>query len=221
MHSIPFDPSLIGTGRIFPPAIESADGIGYHGTSSYYASEIDSGGFSQVKPIPVDDLQRLVTIAVAHKADPDDVKGFLQLKSLSFTPLSELALYFVRPDSFGGQGLLHVTRLLDTLTEKHAAQISTDDAAHIAAVRERIHRIRQAPPVIYAVNLAGLKPMTFGKSSTLATHVYQPIPAAALVAKMIIDKPVDFARIDSKALHQTIRNILYSSGYHYIKQLPP
>jgi hypothetical protein len=135
MQSIIFDPTLIGTGRIFPPAIESLDWIGYHATSSYYSFDIESAGFLLKKPLPVDDLERLVRIAVRYEEDGSDVNGFIQLRSISFTPLSELALYFVRPDSFGGQGLLHITRLINTLYQKHAAQFTTDEAAHLTAER--------------------------------------------------------------------------------------
>ena len=59
----------------------------------------------------------------------------------------------------------HVTKLLDTLYQKHAAQFTTDEAAHLTAVRDHIALIRGEPPVIYAVNLAGLQRMTFSKTT--------------------------------------------------------
>jgi hypothetical protein len=87
-----------------------------------------------------------------------------------------------------------------------------------AAVRERIALIRAEPPVIYVVSLAGLQRMTFSKT-TLAVHVYSEVLPETLVAKMIIDQPVDYAKIDVKGHNQALRTVLYSAGNHYIKQI--
>lgn len=218
MHSTTFHPTLIGTGKIFPPAIESMDWIGYHGTSGYYSADIERDGFLLTKPLPVDDLKRLVNIAVQHGEDASDVQGFIELRSMSFTPTSELAIFYVRPESFGGQGLLLATRLIDALFQKHAAKLATDDTAHLTTMRDRIALIRAERPVIYAVNFAGLKRISFDKL-TLSIHVFEPIPASALVAKIVIDHPVDYASIDVRRHNDALRTIFRSPGYHYIKQL--
>ena len=218
MQTTTFHPTLIGTGKIFPTAIESMNWIGYHGTSSHYSGDIEKDGFILTKPIPVEDLQRLVKIAVQHGEDGGSVQGFVQLKSMSFTPTSELALFYVRPDSFGGQGLLHATRLIDALFQKHAAKLATDDVTHLTAMRDRIAVIRAERPVVYAVNLAGLKRISFDKL-TLAIHVFEPIPVSALVAKIVIDQPVDYASISVKWHNEALRTILRSPDYHYIKEI--
>lgn len=218
MQIINFDPTLIGAGKLFPPAVESLPWIGYHATSSYYSNDIDATGFVQKKLLPVEDPHHLVTIAVRHGLDGGDVTDFLQLSSLSFTPISELALYFGRPESLGGQGLLHVTRLIDALLEKRAVELSPDEAAHLTSVQDSIARIRAVPPVIHAVNLDELKPMHFGRVS-LAYHVSTAVPVERLIAKIVIDQAVDYLTIDVKGHNQSLRNLLYSPHAHYIKQI--
>jgi hypothetical protein len=218
VQTIPFDPTLLGTGKIFPPAIESMDWIGYHATSSYYSADIDTNGFLLKKPLPNGDLERLVSIAVAHGEDASDVSDFIRLASVSFTPISELALFFARPESFGGQGLLHVTRIMDALIQRKAAQLSEDETSHLQDLSERIALIRAAPPVIYAVTLAGLERTIFGKH-TLAYHAYVPVPAERLLAKMMIDQVVDCSRLDIKGHNKSLRMILQSPGSHYLKQI--
>jgi hypothetical protein len=111
-----------------------------------------------------------------------------------------------------------VTRLIDILFKKYGERITADEAAHLAAVRDRVTVIRKVEPVIYAVNLAALKRKTFGRG-TLAFHIYQAIPVEALVAKMVIDQPVDYAGIDEKGHKQALRTLLCSPGNHYIKQI--
>jgi hypothetical protein len=217
MQTISFDSNLVGTGQIFPPSIEDLDWIGYHGTSSYYSPVIDSNGFLLTKPVPAAHLQRLVSIADHYREDASDAQGFIQLQSISFTPTSELALFYVRPESFGGQGLLHVTRLIDILFKKYVERFTAYEAAELAAMRDRMVVIRKVEPVIYAVNLAALKRKTFGRG-TLAFHIYEAIPVEALVAKMVIDQAVDYAGIDEKGHKQALR-ILYSPGNHYIQQI--
>ncbi len=219
MQLITFDPALIGTGgRIFPPTIESVDSIGYHGTSSYYSSDIDKNGFLLTKPLPPADLKRLVSIADKYREDGGDVRDFINLKSISFTPVSELALFYVRPESFGGQGLLHVTRLIEQLFQRYADQLTADETAHLTAMRGCMELIRQAQPVIYGVDIKLLQRKNFGRV-TLAYHVYEAIPTSALVAKMVIDQPVDYATIDEKEHKQALRTSLYSAGHHYFKEI--
>ena len=220
MMTVTFDPTFIGTGRIFPASIESTDWIGYHGTSSYYSADIDTSGFQQKKPLPVADLEHLVNIASLHGEDASDVNGFIRLQSLSFTPISELALFFVRPDSFGGQGLLHVKVLIDALFQKHATALSSEEKAHMTAVEGQIALIRSQQPVIYAINLQGLTRMDFGRL-TLAIRVCESVPPERLVAKMQIDKAVEYDAIDVKGLRKKISTILTLPEAHYIKQLPP
>ncbi len=219
MLATPFDATLIGTGKIFSPGIEATDWIGYHATSSYYSADIDTNGLQQKKPLPVEDLEHLVDIATRHGEDGSDVSGFIELRSLSFTPTSELALFYVRPESFGGQGLLHVTRLIDALLHKHVTALTPDERAHLIHMQKQIALIRSQLPVIYAVNLVGLSPMAFGKH-TLVVYIYAPIPQERLVAKMLIDKPVDYATIDVKAHNNALRAIFRAPGTHYIKQMP-
>jgi hypothetical protein len=218
MQIFPFDPTLIGTGRIFPPAIESIDWIGYHATSSYYASDIESGGFLSKKPLPVADLERLVEIGLKYREEVSEVQGFIELASLSFAPLSEMALFYTRPESHGGQGLLHVTRLIEVIIEKDAKQLDPAETDKLTALQGHIALIRAELPVIYAVNLSGLKRITYGKF-TSAVHVYEKVPAERLLGKMIIDQPVNYTTIDTKTHTQALRNILSSPGAHYIKQI--
>ena len=218
MQIFPFDPTLIGTGRIFPHAIESMEWIGYHATSSYYASDIESSGFLLKKPLPVEEVERLMQIAVNHGEDVNDVQGFIQLASASFAPLSEMALFYTRPESHGGQGLLHVTRLIELLIQKHATALDPTETADLTGLQGRIALIRARPPVIYAVNLSGLTRITYGKI-TSAVHVYENVPAERLLGKMIIVQPVNYTTIDMKTHTQALRNILNSPGPHYIKQI--
>jgi len=218
MLAIPFDPTLIGTGKIFSPAVETMGWIGYHATSSHYCSDIEASGFLAKKPLPVVDLERLVEIGLKYREDVSGVQGFIELASLSFAALSEMALFYTRPESHGGQGLLHVTRLIEALNQKHATKLDTAETDDVTALQGHIALIRAKLPVIYAVNLSGLTRITYGKL-TSAVHVYEKVPDERLLGKMVIDQPVNYATIDMKAHVQALRNILNSPADHYIKQI--
>jgi hypothetical protein len=132
--------------------------------------------------------------------------------------VSEMALFYSRPESHGGQGLLHVSRLMELLTQKHAAALNPAEADALTALQERIALIRAKLPVVYAVKLLGLTRIVYDKF-THAVHVYEQLQPDRLLSKMIIDQPVDYTMIDMKAHTQALRNIMTSPGNHYIKQI--
>jgi len=140
------------------------------------------------------------------------------MKSLSFSPISEIALFYARPQSAGGQGLLHVKNLIDELMEKKASELDDADSTHLRSMLDTITKIRAEAPVIYAVNVKGLAPIEFQKA-TKAIHVFCAVPPERVLAKMVVDKPVDYAGIDIKKYKRRLTDILQSPGNHYIKSI--
>lgn len=219
MEEFEIDHSLVGTGRVFPDHLEKADWIGYHGTSSFYAAEIDSNGFSLVKPLPAADVDLVVELARRLGLDWQRVDGFKELRSISFSPVSEVALDYSRPHALGGQGVGYVRDAAEEILSDHSEKISEDEGLRLAGIRAMIDLIRASPPVIYAVDLKGLQTARYQKLTT-GLYVYEPIPAARIKAKLIVSSPVDYSLVDAKKHRDNLRVLSASATPHFTKLMP-
>ena len=214
-----FDHALVGTGRVFPEHIEQADWIGYHGTSSFYAAQIESNGFSLVKPLPGADVDLVVDLTRRLGLDWQRVDGFKELRSISFSPISEVALDYSRPHSLGGQGVGYVSDAVDEVLSAHATKIGAEEGQRLAGIRDMIDLIRLSPPVIYAVDLRGLPTARYQKLTT-GIYVYEPIPAARIKAKLNVSSPVDYSRVDARKHRDGLRALAASATPHFTKLMP-
>lgn len=219
MEEFDIDHALVGTGRVFPEHIEQADWIGYHGTSSFYAAQIESNGFSLVKPLPAVDVDLVVEVARRLGLDWQSVDGFKELKSISFSPVSEVALDYSRPHALGGQGVGYVRDAVDEILSAHSGEISAEDDRRLLDIRAMIDLIRASPPVIYAVDLKGLPTARYQRLTT-GIYVYEPIPAARIRAKLNVLSPVDYSIVDARKHRDGLRALSASAKPHFTKLMP-
>lgn len=217
MEVFDIDHALVGTGRVFPDHIEQMDWIGYHGTSSFYAAQIESDGFSTMaKPLPAADINLVVDLTRRLGLEWERVDGFRQLKSISFSSVSEIALDYSRPESLGGQGVGYVSDAVNQIMKDHVGQISSIEAAQLQGIRGTIDAIRSSDPVIYAVDLKGLTRTQFQRV-TAGIYVFEPIPPGRIMAKLRVSSPVNYALINAKGLREGIRQLSRSSNPHFTK----
>jgi len=105
MISYPFDDNRLGTGSLFPPEIGSRNWVGYHCTSVEYSKSIEQSGFGLTKRISDDSINTVRLVGIRNGIDVSSIDGYLQIQSISFFPLSELCLAYLRREKLGGQGL--------------------------------------------------------------------------------------------------------------------
>lgn len=207
------------SGRVFPDVIEDADWVGYHGTASAYSQRIEQGGFRRVKPLPDVDIDLVGGLAARCGTDPGEaVAGFKTLNSVSFTPISALALAFAEPGKTGGQGVGYVREQARALLDGHSASLSPEEMSELTRIVDDIDQIRSSRPVIYAVDLRGLELARF-QSLTAAIHVYGDIPASRLIARATVPDGIDHSAVDQAALRAKIRAIYQGRGTHWLCQL--
>jgi len=216
MEEFEIDHSLIGTGRAFPVHIEQMDWIGYHGTSSFYSDQIESNGFSLVKPLPAAYVDLVVQLAKRFGMDWQVVDGFKELKSISFSPVSEVALDYSKPQSLGGQGVGYVSNAVDEILSVHAEKISQEEGQCLNDIRGAIDKIRSSQPVIYAVDLKGLTTACYQKLTT-GIYVYEPIAANRIRAKLSVSSPVNYGLVDARKHRDGLRQLAASATPHFTK----
>ncbi len=217
MQTFDIELAQVGTGLVFPAQVEQMDWIGFHGTSSYYSPQIESDGFSNMaKPLAAEDVKLVVDLARRLGLDWERVDGFRQLKSISFSSVSEIALDYSRPNSLGGQGVGYVSDAVNQIIEDHFDQISSIEAAQLQSIRATIDAIRSSDPVIYAVDLKGLTRTQF-QIITAGIYVFESIPPVRIIAKLRVSSPVNYDLINAKALREGIRQLARSREPHFTK----
>ncbi|ABR91932.1 Hypothetical protein mma_1003 [Janthinobacterium sp. Marseille] len=210
------DTSTVGSGRVFPDHIEKMDCIGYHGTASCYSVQIESDGFSISKPLPMADLDLVIDLARKTGVNWESVAGFKQLESISFSPISELALSYSSPKSLGGQGGGYVYDTVTQILGAEVARLSSGETQSLMGIKGKIDVIRSSQPVIYAVDLNGLTKAQF-QSATAAIHVYESIPVNRIIAKLCVSNPVDYELIDAKKHRESLRDLFRSNASNLLK----
>jgi len=137
--------------------------VGFHGTSSLASEGIEANGFLPSKVFSESDHASLLSMASSLMIDISGYKEWLEMRSVTFTKQADAAVSHVLNGSSGGQGLQNLQAVLLKIIELGNVQqkkIATDFVIKLKAIRE-------APHVIYAVNLAG-----FGER--LVTDRHQP-----------------------------------------------
>ena len=216
MQEYEFDLSSLGSGQIFPREISDQDWIGYHATASYYSKDIETNGFESRKIFSDEKLDLIVSYAGKIGMDYSAVNGFRQLRSISFSPLSELCLSYSNPDSLGGQGVGFVNNLSKEILANEKLNIGANETKTIQSIIDKISNIRSTLPIVYAVNLSGLERIIFDKF-TKAMHVYEKVTPDRLIAKMPVKDPMLHKSVDIKAMRNQIDKLV-QSGY-YITQI--
>ncbi|OXI29548.1 hypothetical protein [Burkholderia aenigmatica] len=125
--------------------------VGFHGTSSLACEKIDTHGFLPDKVFPKADHDQIIKIAESLEADTSCYLQWLDMQSVSFAQHAQFAINHVTSGHSGGQGLAHVEAALKLILDR-GDEYQKDFAGPLL---ERIESIRQAPVVIYAVDLSG------------------------------------------------------------------
>lgn len=212
------NPNSIGNGLLFPATIEENEKVGYHGTSSYYSSDIEANGFIQKKPIPAADIDFIISLGNRLSKDTSGASGFKSLKSISFSPLSELALFYAQPRSLGGQGLAFVQEVVLSLLNDTSGNIQPNEILEFTRIANVINAIRSADPVVYAVCLSGVSKISYDVL-TKSIKIFESIPASQIRGKLLVPKTINYSSIDTKKLYGKLHNIRFSSATHFIKTI--
>ncbi|MBP2302451.1 hypothetical protein [Azospirillum picis] len=213
VETFAFDPATVGTGKIFPNEIEAQDWIGYHGTSSFYSDNIENGGFSNTKPVPEELLDALKQTLQKYGMDHSGIDSFKKLRSVSFSPVSELCLSYCSASKLGGQGLGIISNAINALRDK---PLKDEDRELADKIDNIIKEIRSRHPVIYAVNLKGIQRQRYD-SVTKAVLVHEAITPDRIIAKLIINYDITSLPIDENAIKMQIGRIFHGAADHYIK----
>ena len=212
------NPSSIGNGHLFPATIENNEKIGYHGTSSYYSSDIEANGFIQKKPIPTADIDYIISIGNRLSIDTSSASGFKSLQSISFSPLSELALFYAQPRSLGGQGLAFVHQVVLSLLKDASGNIQPDEILEVTRIGNVINARRSADPVVDPVDLSGISKISYDVL-TKGIKVFESIPASQIRGRLLVPKNINYSSINTKKLYDKLHNIRFSSAPHFIKTI--
>lgn len=168
--------------------------VGFHGTSSFACEEIETDGFLPSKVFSESDHASLLSMASLLSIDTSSYKEWLGMRSVTFAKQADAAVSHVQNGSSGGQGLKNTQQVLLNILA-----LGNDRQKEIVtAFVEKLEAIREAPPVVYAVNLGG-----FGQRLVNDQHqpLYQyywnpslPVPEISdigpnrLIAKLILSK---------------------------------
>jgi hypothetical protein len=157
---------------------------------------------------------------LAHdlRIDFTAVAHFRDYETISFSPLSELALSFTAPQKLGGQGLGYVRRLLDSIV-RHPQFNPAGHAEQLGPIQATIAAIRLGTPVVYAVNLREQQGICYDVP-THAIHAVLPISQERIVAKIVVADFADYERINQQQLLAAIDNLYWRpDSTHFIKRL--
>lgn len=212
------DPANIGNSPLFSADVESNQQIGYHGTSSYYSNDIEANGFSLKKPIPVSDIDYVIDIGNRLAINTYSAVGFKELSSVSFAPISEMALFYVQPRYLGGQGLIFMSDLIQKITNSASGKISQQELDEVARIGNLISTIRSSDPVIYAVDMQGI---SLSRYDTVAKTVFvrSSVPANKIVGKLIVPHNINYSLIDMEKHKFKMRGIALSDEPHFIQTI--
>ena len=169
------DESLIGTGHILTsvrrPTRDEPYWIGFHGTSSINAPQIEQEGISGTnKLLQPPDLEFVVALANEMEARFPELqknRGFdgprMQLVNfigstvVNFFPLSELALGHT--GSKGGQILQRALKPLISAILGYPSFAQDARRAHLLEIRDSLHVHEGGFPIVYAVDLEKVRPL--------------------------------------------------------------
>ena len=135
-------------------ACDGHETVGFHGTSSLACKEIEANGFLPSKVFSQSDHANLFGITSSLSIDTLSYKEWFGMRSVTFAKQANDAVSHVRNGSSGGQGLQNMQTVLQSVLE-----LGDDQQKMVAmSLVEKLECIRKAPPVVYAVNLAGFGP---------------------------------------------------------------
>jgi hypothetical protein len=182
------DESLIGTGHILKsvrrPTKDEPYWIGFHGTSSRNAHQIEREGISGTqKPLQTPDLDFRVALANEIEAWFPELQNNRAFEGprrqlvngkgstvVNFFPLSELALGHTR--SKGGQILQRAVKPLITAILGHPAFAQDGRRARLREILDSLHAHEGGFPIVYAVDLHKVRPLGYrGPEMAIQTDV--------------------------------------------------
>lgn len=144
------------------------DVVGFHATSSILCPEIESVGFLPCKIFGVEEHEEILSLGRKHDLDVSGYNEWLGMRSVTFTKVIDQAVAHAKAGNAGGQGLMHVERLLIQIRDQGEAVGSE----LLKRFSSRVHEIRNAAPVIYVVNLSDLGPRLVDDSSSGFLQMY-------------------------------------------------
>ena len=129
--------------------------VGYHSSIHSAAIAIESAGFLPNKILTLAEHSRLIAIAQEHGVDTLNLRGWLELRSVTFTQRPEEALKHIAQGSAGGQGLKNLTTIIEALSSQ---TLAPDDRVFTDSIGAQIRAVQTDKPITYAVDLTGLGP---------------------------------------------------------------
>ncbi|MDR0242901.1 MAG: hypothetical protein LBJ65_14990 [Burkholderia sp.] len=166
------------------------DLVGFHGTSSLACGKIEAVGFLPDKVLSATEHDQILAIATSLNIDEFWYRQWLDMRSVTFAQDAQVAIDHTAGGHAGGQGLGSVQKTLRTILDR-------GDEGHREFARpflERIELIRNAPSVVYAVDLSGLSGRLVRDKEKPIYHYYWH-PQAPLPALSDIDPTRLIARL--------------------------
>ncbi|AJE98838.1 hypothetical protein [Pandoraea apista] len=135
-------------------ACRGFDTVGFHGTSSLACQKIETNGFLPDKIFSDSDRDDILSTALRLEIDTSGYRQWIAMRSTTFTKQVDAAINHVRSGHSGGQGLINVQAVLQSMQDKGTDADKEFAQRHLTTIQN----IRDASRVIYAVDLSG-----FGK----------------------------------------------------------
>jgi hypothetical protein len=146
---------LVTPGLVFHTPATNYSVVGFHGTSSLASADIEANGFLPKKVFSDQEHALILQLAGNLGWDTSSYVQWLGVKSVSFAQDPKRAIDHVTTEGkAGGQGLYNLREALAVILDKG----SDENRKMVRPLHERFLELRAAPPVVYMVNLSGLKP---------------------------------------------------------------
>lgn len=142
--------------------------VGFHATSSILCPEIERVGFLPRKILSVEEHEKIFGLGRKLDLDISGYEQWLGMRSVTFTKVIDQAVTHAKAGKAGGQGLMHVERLLIQIRDRG----DTTGSELLKRFWSRVHEIRNAAPVVYVVNLTDLGARLVDDSSSGFFQMY-------------------------------------------------
>lgn len=179
---------IVTHGLQFQTSLAGFDKVGYHGTTSLAATDIEAHGFLPNKVFADHEHSLILQMAGELGWSTWNYNEWLGMKSVSFAKDPNFAINHVTAaGKAGGQGLYNVREALDVIL-----RIGSDENRAVAQkFQQKLSGLRAAHPVIYMVNLSNLEPRLVegGGDYNIFWDRSKPLPTSSIIgSERIIEK---------------------------------
>jgi hypothetical protein len=138
--------------EVFQATYMEFDVVGFHATSSSATSQIEVHGFLPNKILSEGEHQVLLRTSLELGIDVTTYSDWLYMRSVTFSRQLQGALAHAKSGHSARQGLHNFLSIANQIAAKGSSEQIEQARNTIAKIKE----LRNAPAVIYAVDLAGL-----------------------------------------------------------------